>query len=123
MIVDFEQPFACIVKHTNPCGAAVADKLSEAYRDALASDPMSAYGSIIGLNRKVDMETAHLLHETEFVECIIAPDFDDAALALLTKKKAASFAAPPANRQDREYRSRVPLGLTVVSSISPPTKK
>lgn len=87
MIVDFEQPFACIVKHTNPCGAACADKLADAYRDALASDPMSAYGSIIGLNRKVDMETAQLLHETEFVECIIAPEFEDAALALLSKKK------------------------------------
>jgi phosphoribosylaminoimidazolecarboxamide formyltransferase/IMP cyclohydrolase len=87
MIADFEQPFACIVKHTNPCGAACADKLADAYRDALASDPMSAYGSIIGLNRKVDMETAHLLHETEFVESIIAPEYEDAALALLSKKK------------------------------------
>jgi len=87
MIADFEQPFACVVKHTNPCGAACADKLVDAYRDALASDPMSAYGSIIGLNRKVDMETAQLLHETEFVECIIAPEYEEPALALLSKKK------------------------------------
>ena len=87
MLVDFEQPFACIVKHTNPCGAACATRLSDAYREALASDPMSAYGSIIGLNRKVDPETAKLLHETEFVECILAPDFDDAAIELLKKKK------------------------------------
>ncbi len=87
MIVDFEQPFACIVKHTNPCGAACADKLADAYRDALASDPMSAYGSIIGLNRRVDMDTARLLHDTEFVECIIAPEYEDEVLALLSKKK------------------------------------
>jgi phosphoribosylaminoimidazolecarboxamide formyltransferase/IMP cyclohydrolase len=87
MIVDFDQPFACIVKHTNPCGAACAPTLADAYRDALASDPMSAYGSIIGFNRKVDMDTAQLLHETEFVECVLAPEYDEAALTLLMKKK------------------------------------
>lgn len=87
MVVDFEQPFACIVKHTNPCGAACAATLADAYREALATDPMSAYGSIIGLNRKVDLATAQLLHETEFVECILAPEFEPEALALLSKKK------------------------------------
>jgi phosphoribosylaminoimidazolecarboxamide formyltransferase / IMP cyclohydrolase len=87
MVVDFEQPFACIVKHTNPCGAACALTLADAYKEALATDPMSAYGSIIGLNRVVDMATAKLLHETEFVECILAPDFEPEVLALLSKKK------------------------------------
>lgn len=87
MITDFVEPFACVVKHTNPCGAACALKLVDAYAAALAADPMSAFGSIIGLNRVVDIDTAKLLHETQFVECIIAPDFAPEALDLLAKKK------------------------------------
>ncbi|MGB5105260.1 MAG: bifunctional phosphoribosylaminoimidazolecarboxamide formyltransferase/IMP cyclohydrolase [Candidatus Zixiibacteriota bacterium] len=87
MILDFEDPFACVVKHTNPCGAATAATLAEAYRAAHDADPMSAYGSIIGLSRKVDLTTAQLLHETQFVECVLAPDYDADALALLEKKK------------------------------------
>lgn len=87
MVLDYEEPFACVVKHANPCGAATAGTLRQAYADALASDPMSAFGSIIGLNRKVDMETAELLHETQFVECIIAPGYDPEAVAKLKKKK------------------------------------
>ncbi len=87
MILDFGDPFACVVKHTNPCGAACASTLIEAYRAAHDADPMSAYGSIIGLNRKVDLATAQLLHETQFVECILAPDYEPEALALLEKKK------------------------------------
>ncbi len=87
MITDFAEPFACVVKHTNPCGAARAGKLVDAYAAALAADPLSAYGSIIGLNRVVDIDTARLLHETQFVECIIAPDYAPESLALLEKKK------------------------------------
>jgi phosphoribosylaminoimidazolecarboxamide formyltransferase / IMP cyclohydrolase len=109
MIVDFDSPFACIVKHTNPCGAACADNLADAYRDALASDPMSAYGSIIGLNRRVDMSTAQLLHDTEFVECILAPDFEPDALALLQKKKQRRLLRLPQigriGTADRVFRS------------------
>ncbi len=109
MIVDFEKPFACIVKHTNPCGAACADNLADAYRDALASDPMSAYGSIIGLNRTVDMDTARLLHDTEFVECILAPDFEPDVLALLMKKKQRRLLRLPqignVSTTDRIFRS------------------
>ncbi len=87
MVLDFDEPFAAVIKHTNPCGAAVATTLADAYRQALAADPLSAFGSIIGLNRIVDLETAQLLHETQFIECILAPDFEEDALALLRKKK------------------------------------
>ncbi len=87
MTLDFDEPFAAVIKHTNPCGAAVADSLAEAYRKALESDPLSAFGSIIGLNRIVDIETARLLHETRFIECILAPDYEPEALQLLKKKK------------------------------------
>ena len=96
MILDFDQPFATISKHTNPCGAAVADRLAHAYSAAYEADPLSAYGSIIGVNRVVDLFTAQLIHTTEFVECILAPDFEPDALALLSKKKQRRLLRLPA---------------------------
>lgn len=79
-------PFALVMKHTNPCGAAKGATLSEAYERALAGDPSSAFGGIIGMNKKVDAKTATLIIET-FCEIVIAPDYDDDALAVLKKKK------------------------------------
>jgi phosphoribosylaminoimidazolecarboxamide formyltransferase/IMP cyclohydrolase len=87
MTMDFKEPFAAVIKHTNPCGAALGDFLADAYEKAFASDPLSAFGSVIALNRKVDTDTAELLHDTPFIECILAPGFDDNALELLRKKK------------------------------------
>ena len=93
MLLDFSEPFACILKHTNPCGAAQGKTLTEAYTRAYESDPLSAYGSIIGLNKVVDLETAKLLHETPFVECMLAPGYSPEALELLTKKKTRRLLA------------------------------
>jgi len=76
-----------IVKHTNPCGAACAATLAQAYSDALAGDEVSAFGGIVGVNRNVDMETAKKIHDTFFLECIIAPGYSEEALELLAKKK------------------------------------
>jgi phosphoribosylaminoimidazolecarboxamide formyltransferase/IMP cyclohydrolase len=96
MIEDFpERPFAVVLKHTNPCGAACSETLAKAYADALACDPVSAFGSVIGLNRIVDMETATKLHETFFVECVLAPGYEPEALELLKKKKNRRFLACP----------------------------
>ncbi|KPL02648.1 MAG: hypothetical protein AMJ90_05260 [candidate division Zixibacteria bacterium SM23_73_2] len=95
MIEDYESPFAVIVKHTNPCGAACGDSLAEAYEDALACDPMSAFGGIIGVNRVVDKKTAEKIHNTFFVECCIAPGYEKEALELLRKKKNRRFLACP----------------------------
>ncbi len=95
MLLDFQQPFACLLKHANPCGAAVGRDPSEAYKLAYESDPLSAYGSIIGLNREVDMSSARLLHETPFVECLLAPGFTEDALKLLKKKKNRRILAVP----------------------------
>jgi phosphoribosylaminoimidazolecarboxamide formyltransferase/IMP cyclohydrolase len=106
MLLDFEEPFACVVKHTNPCGAAVAETIAEAYKHAYESDPMSAYGSIIGLNRLVDMETAKLLHETPFVECIIAPGYADDAVVMMKKKKARRLLALPSIASGKLGRTR-----------------
>lgn len=87
MLLDFSEPFACLLKHANPCGAAIGKTLSEAYQRAYESDPLSAFGCIIGLNREVDLDCAEHLHQTQFVECILAPGFTDDALKLLKKKK------------------------------------
>ncbi len=82
---DFEQPAAVVLKHTNPCGCAIAESLSEAFTKAYAGDPISAFGSIIGFNRPVDTATVELLCEpNRFIEAIIAPSFDEEAFKMLT---------------------------------------
>lgn len=81
------QIFVAIVKHTNPCGAAVSKKsLADAFNKARAVDPASSFGGIIGMNKKVDAETALAIDET-FFEVIVAPDFETRALEILKKKK------------------------------------
>ncbi len=71
---EFEGPAAVVVKHTNPCGVAVAASLVEAYRAARDADALSAFGGIVALNREVDEATAHAVAET-FLECVVAPLF------------------------------------------------
>jgi phosphoribosylaminoimidazolecarboxamide formyltransferase/IMP cyclohydrolase len=83
----FENPSAVVIKHNNPCGAAWAHKLSFAARKALDGDPLSAFGGIIGFNKKVDAETAEVICEGgRFIEAVVAPDFDPAAVEVLTTK-------------------------------------
>ena len=83
----FRRPAAAVIKHNNPCGAAVADRLADALRQALAGDPLSAFGSVLGLNRPVDAATAEVLAAPGlFVEAIVAPDFEPPALKILTTK-------------------------------------
>jgi phosphoribosylaminoimidazolecarboxamide formyltransferase/IMP cyclohydrolase len=77
---------AAIIKHANPCGAAIAPTLHEAYVKALRSDPTSAFGGIVALNRKLDKGTAEEVAKI-FTEVIIAPDADDDAKSLLAEKK------------------------------------
>jgi phosphoribosylaminoimidazolecarboxamide formyltransferase/IMP cyclohydrolase len=84
---EFEEPVAVIVKHTNPCGVGHASRLIDAYLHARAADPASAYGGVLGLNRPVDVETAGELNAS-FVEAIVAPGYEEAALASLKEKKA-----------------------------------
>jgi len=86
MIEELNEPAAVIIKHNNPCGAATANSPLECYKLAFASDPVSAYGGIVGLNRPVDEASAKAMSEP-FLECILAPEFTPAALNLLTKKK------------------------------------
>ena len=88
IVKEFDEPAATIIKHTNPCGTATAKTLKQAYVDALDCDRLSAFGSIVGFNKPVDVEVAKtILEEADFVECIIAPSYDTAALEALKAKK------------------------------------
>jgi phosphoribosylaminoimidazolecarboxamide formyltransferase/IMP cyclohydrolase len=82
-----DRPFAVIVKHTNPCGAAWGATLEAAYAAALEGDPVSAFGGIVGLSRPLDAATARRIAEV-FTEVIVAPGFDDQALEVLEAKKS-----------------------------------
>jgi phosphoribosylaminoimidazolecarboxamide formyltransferase/IMP cyclohydrolase len=86
LVCEFEHPAAAIIKHTNPCGCAERGELAQAYRRAFESDPVSAYGGVIGLNRPVDEETASEIAKT-FIEAIAAPEYSPEALAILSAKK------------------------------------
>lgn len=83
----FGRPTVSVIKHNNPCGTASDDQTSVAARNALDGDPVSAFGSVLGFNRTVDLATAEVLCEpNRFIEAIIAPDFEAGAVGLLTTK-------------------------------------
>jgi phosphoribosylaminoimidazolecarboxamide formyltransferase/IMP cyclohydrolase len=108
---DFAEPTAVVIKHTNPCGCASAETLADALTEAWLGDPMSAYGSVIGLNRKMDVETARQLGSSKylreviepryaaetglkdvtilaaFVEAVVAPGYEPEALEILKRRK------------------------------------
>jgi len=86
MVSDFNLPTAVIVKHANPCGAATADDIATAYLKALETDPVSAFGGIVALNRMVDGPAAAEVGKL-FLEIIIAPAFDEKARQVLAAKK------------------------------------
>jgi phosphoribosylaminoimidazolecarboxamide formyltransferase/IMP cyclohydrolase len=87
-------PAVVIVKHTNPCGAAERPTLLEAWDAALAADPISAFGGVVGLTRPVDRAVAHALVSI-FLEVVVAPGFDDAALAVLAAKPNLRLVVDP----------------------------
>ncbi len=76
----------CVLKHTNACGVATRSRMIDAWRDALAGDPTSAFGGVIIFNAEIDLETASAINEI-FYEVLIAPSFSEEAIQLLTKKK------------------------------------
>lgn len=87
IVREFQQPAAVVIKHNNPCGCAVAAHLSEAYENADAGDPISAFGSILGFNRPVDLATAEQLCAAgRFIEAVIAPSYEPAAFEMLTTR-------------------------------------
>jgi phosphoribosylaminoimidazolecarboxamide formyltransferase/IMP cyclohydrolase len=86
LVRDFDENACAIIKHTNPAGTAVGNTPGEAYRRALACDPVSAFGGIVAFNRTVDVAAARAVTEI-FVEVIIAPNFEEAAVDVLKAKK------------------------------------
>jgi phosphoribosylaminoimidazolecarboxamide formyltransferase/IMP cyclohydrolase len=109
---------ACaIVKHTTPCGVAVGDSDAAAYRKALATDPASAFGSVVAFNSEVTEDAAMLLRRN-FVEAVVAPSFSDEALDLLREKKNIRLLEMPAGSSPRalDYK-RVRGGFLVQESL------
>jgi phosphoribosylaminoimidazolecarboxamide formyltransferase/IMP cyclohydrolase len=138
---DFDEPTALVIKHLNPCGAASAATLAQAFADAWAADPVSAFGGVLGFNRVVDVETAQMIGNAEylqdviapryreesgdlestiiaaFVEAVIAPGYEPAALEILKEKKNMRVMvqpefAPPGRVGDFDLK-KIPGGLVV----------
>ncbi len=120
------EPACAVIKHNNPCGAATAAELAKATRAALAGDPLSAFGSVLAFNRTLDAASAEVLAEPErFVEAIVAPDFEPAALEILTTRpkwkanvrlmRTGSLDALPAELQLRQIEG----GMLVQQSDGP----
>jgi phosphoribosylaminoimidazolecarboxamide formyltransferase/IMP cyclohydrolase len=90
LVREFAGPACVVVKHNNPCGAATAATVADAFRAAWDGDPQSAFGGILAFNRPVDADTASALTDPKakrFIECVIAPDYDPPALDALKKWK------------------------------------
>jgi phosphoribosylaminoimidazolecarboxamide formyltransferase/IMP cyclohydrolase len=85
IVLEFDEPAAAVIKHTNPCGAATGATIAEAYVRARDADSLAAFGGIIGLNRAIDEATARAIVST-FIEAVIAPNVDDTARTILTTK-------------------------------------
>jgi phosphoribosylaminoimidazolecarboxamide formyltransferase/IMP cyclohydrolase len=118
LISELPEPGAALVKHTNPCGAACASTLAEAYRKAYECDPTSAYGGIVALNRACDLVTAEAIGKL-FVEVIIAIDYEpDALEALTAKPNVRILRAAPEESSGQELRSV--SGGFLVQETDPP---
>jgi len=86
LVWDLPSAGVAIIKHANPCGVGLADNMTDAFRIARATDPVSAFGGVIVANRRVDADFAEIVAE-QFAEVVVAPEFDAAALEIFAKKK------------------------------------
>lgn len=87
LVREFSKPAAVVVKHNNPCGVAEDGTLDKAFLSAYKCDPLSAFGGVVALNRKIDLKTAKVIAQSGFLECIIAPGLDKGARDLFKDKK------------------------------------
>ncbi len=94
----FERPCAAVVKHTNPCGVACANRLAEAFRKAYAGDPLSVFGGIVGFNRVVEKVTAREILAGGFLECLVAPGYRPEALRMLKARRNLRILQAPLRR-------------------------
>jgi phosphoribosylaminoimidazolecarboxamide formyltransferase / IMP cyclohydrolase len=123
-ISDLGPAAAVVVKHANPCGAAVSDNLPQAYEKAFECDPMSAFGGIVALSGLVDEELAAAMVANAKADVVIAPGYSDAALALFaTKRKSMRVLAAPGPSADRWHVRQISGSWLVQSPyrlVSPP---
>ena len=135
-VAEFAEPAVAIVKHANPCGVATGSSLLTAYERALACDPVSAFGGVVALNRKLDAETARRIVEI-FTEVIVAPDADAEAIEIVGQRKNLRLllagALPDARApgltvrsvaggllvQDRDFGALDPAALRMVTKRAP----
>ncbi|MFC1804708.1 bifunctional phosphoribosylaminoimidazolecarboxamide formyltransferase/IMP cyclohydrolase [Candidatus Omnitrophota bacterium] len=87
LVKEFSKPSAIVVKHNNPCGAAQDSSIDKAFENAWKCDPLSAFGSIVAINRKLDTKTAGLILKRPFIECVVAPEIDQKAGEMFKVKK------------------------------------
>ena len=106
IVLEFDEPAAAVIKHTNPCGVATGASIADAYVQAREADALAAFGGIIGLNRTLDEETARAIVST-FIEAVIAPDVEDTARTILASKANLRVVAADFRKvaDTREYRS------------------
>ncbi|MGI5245547.1 bifunctional phosphoribosylaminoimidazolecarboxamide formyltransferase/IMP cyclohydrolase [Dactylosporangium sp. CA-139066] len=109
---DFTDPCVAVIKHANPCGIAIGADVAEAHRKAHACDPVSAFGGVIAVNGPVTAELAAQIAEI-FTEVVVAPAYDDEALALLTAKKNLRVLRAPAWRPEPIERRQISGGVLV----------
>ena len=105
LVSDFEELACAIIKHTNPAGVGTGASVEEAYRRALETDPVSAFGGIVAFNRRVDERAASAVAEI-FTEVVVAPDYEEAALAVLRSRKNLRVlrSGEPGQAEGLEYR-------------------
>lgn len=133
LISEFTEPTFAILKHNNACGIASRDTMLQAWKDALAGDPVSAFGGVLVANRTIDKATAEEIDKI-FFEVIIAPEYDEDALAVLFQKKnrivlkqtrqldtTVQFRSILCGAlvQERDLKVETPADLTVVTNIAP----
>ncbi len=139
IVRDFAEPAVSIVKHASICGVGVDKKLSKAYKKAYLTDPISSFGGIVGINRKVDKDTAKEFMKSEFKECVIAPSYSKEALKIFAAKKnlrvlEADFHQKPNHKdirttvfgyliQDKDLLNLQPSALKAVTKRKPTQKE
>jgi phosphoribosylaminoimidazolecarboxamide formyltransferase/IMP cyclohydrolase len=137
LLAEFYEPTVAVIKHNNACGLASRPTLTEAFKDALAGDPVSAFGGIVAANQKIDAATAAEIN-TIFCEVVVAPGYDDEALAILKSKKNRVILTltnyAPQDKvvrtvlngflvQDRDVKTEGADDLRTVTAIAPSTSE
>ena len=103
MVIEFKEPAAALIKHTNPCGAATGSSAADAYVRAREADALSAFGAAVALNRPIDIEAARAIVSTR-IDAVIAPSVEEDALAILATKANMRVVVPERVTVDAEYR-------------------